>query len=334
MVFATCSDNDSPTAPKSSVDNQEIVFLSDRTGTAELYVINADGYNLKRLASGADAYESPSWSPDGTEVLCARQTAGQWDICVLNPRGGSATLLAPSGSDDRNPVYSFDGSMIAFESWRDGDQEIYVMNADGTGLVRITNHPGIDRMPSWHPGGTMLTFASLDTAAGAEWAVCWINADGTGLVKPDISSAFAGCTSGWSANGLWFSTLSADKTAIMIFDAATLQWRASTVSQLGCDSPCWSPASAKILCTTTQSAGITRVLCFDFSGVQPYILWLTDNPAHDTEPSWSLDLSSVVFCSDRDGNREIYVMNADGSEQTRLTNSPGNDWAPRWRELE
>ena len=38
----------------------------------------------------------------------------------------------------------------------------------------------------------------------------------------------------------------------------------------------------------------------------------------------------VAFLSDRDGNLEIYVMNADGSNQTRLTNNPAMDIAPSW----
>jgi len=47
-------------------------------------------------------------------------------------------------------------------------------------------------------------------------------------------------------------------------------------------------------------------------------------------PEWSPDGSKIAFQSDRDGDTEIYTMNADGSSQTRLTNSPGNDLVPDW----
>ena len=40
--------------------------------------------------------------------------------------------------------------------------------------------------------------------------------------------------------------------------------------------------------------------------------------------------TKIAFTSDRDGNREIYVMNADGSNQTRLTYDPGIDDSPSW----
>jgi Tol biopolymer transport system component len=52
--------------------------------------------------------------------------------------------------------------------------------------------------------------------------------------------------------------------------------------------------------------------------------------ASDSSPSWSLDGNRIVFHSNRDGNWEIYVMNADGSNQTRLTDNPVDDGAPSW----
>ncbi|HDR3890873.1 TPA: PD40 domain-containing protein, partial [Bacillus cereus] len=50
----------------------------------------------------------------------------------------------------------------------------------------------------------------------------------------------------------------------------------------------------------------------------------------DRDPSWSPDGQKIAFTSFRDGNPEIYVMNTDGSNQTRITNSPGNNIDPSW----
>jgi TolB protein len=57
---------------------------------------------------------------------------------------------------------------------------------------------------------------------------------------------------------------------------------------------------------------------------------LTNNPALDQEPDWSVNGRAVAFTSDRDGNFEIYAMNADGTGQTRLTNNPAFDSEPSW----
>jgi Tol biopolymer transport system component len=59
---------------------------------------------------------------------------------------------------------------------------------------------------------------------------------------------------------------------------------------------------------------------------------LTRNPAFEADPAWSPDGRSIAFRSTRDGNPEIYVMNADGSGQRNLTRSPADEgwiaWSP------
>ncbi len=52
--------------------------------------------------------------------------------------------------------------------------------------------------------------------------------------------------------------------------------------------------------------------------------------SNDASPAWSPDRSRIAFTSNRDGDFEVYVMNADGTEAVRLTASEGNDTAPAW----
>jgi len=57
---------------------------------------------------------------------------------------------------------------------------------------------------------------------------------------------------------------------------------------------------------------------------------LTNNTANDFNPAWAPNGKRLAFISDRSGNFDIYVMNADGSEQMNLTNNSVNDFSPTW----
>jgi Tol biopolymer transport system component len=72
------------------------------------------------------------------------------------------------------------------------------------------------------------------------------------------------------------------------------------------------------------------VMNADGSGGQTRLTRVTDTGAYASSPSWSPDGEKIAFESDTDGNREIYVMNADGSSVTRLTNNNASDESPSW----
>jgi TolB protein len=57
---------------------------------------------------------------------------------------------------------------------------------------------------------------------------------------------------------------------------------------------------------------------------------ITHHPAADMMPSWSPDDSQITFVSDREGNKDIFIMDADGSNVVNLTNHPADDWHPSW----
>jgi len=83
-------------------------------------------------------------------------------------------------------------------------------------------------------------------------------------------------------------------------------------------------ASSRLAYESNQGAAGTYEICVGASTC------LTSNSRDDRDPDWSPNGSKIAFGSDRDGNHEIYVMNANGSVPTRLTTSPGTDSHPTW----
>lgn len=91
------------------------------------------------------------------------------------------------------------------------------------------------------------------------------------------------------------------------------------------EEPCWSP-DGKQLCAVSTAE---RLLVVDADGKNlSQILQVDGSYCH--QPDWSPDGQWIAFATDRDGNVEVYKVRVDGTELTRLTNSPGLDSRPRW----
>ena len=129
----------------------KIAFTSDRDGNWEIYVMNADGSEQKRLTNNLGFDLDPCWSPDGKKMAFASKREGNYEIYVMNVDGSEQKRLTKNPGYDGYPVWSPDGKKIAFMSDRDGNEEIYFMNADGNEQRNLTNNPADDVYLSWSP---------------------------------------------------------------------------------------------------------------------------------------------------------------------------------------
>jgi Tol biopolymer transport system component len=93
----------------------------------------------------------------------------------------------------------------------------------------------------------------------------------------------------------------------------------------------WSPQGNKLLFSAILPDIKSYIYVINTDGNGLARLTQAQGREGDYNPTWSPDGTKIAFHSDRDGNFEIYVMNADGSEQTRLTNNPADDIGPAWR---
>ncbi len=212
-------------------------------------------------------------------------------INVMNADTTGETNVTNNGF---SPVWSPDGSKIAFVSDRDAGTvgnfvDLYVMNADGTGVTRITNSPLDDAFPSWAPNQQQLTYTygNLDCDGGEfgfQPEVFVINADGS------------------SPRNL-----------------------TNTVLPDGLSD--WSPGGSSIafarLPTGDCSDGEGNILAMDSGGGNERLL--ANSPDGEIVPAYSPDGSRIAYVResiDSSGNlvdESLYVMNADGSDQIKIS---------------
>ena len=86
-------------SPRWSPDGQAIAFTSRREGYWQVYVMRADGGNLRQVTSGAWDHRYPTWSPDGRWLAFAANRQGHWDLYVA-PLEGGAEMSLTSGMGD------------------------------------------------------------------------------------------------------------------------------------------------------------------------------------------------------------------------------------------
>lgn len=149
-------------SPAWSPDGKRIAFTSTREGNQEIYLIDADGQNLKRITQdpGLDAH--PTWTPNGKQLLFATSRWGDLEIATVDPQGAQIQRLTHQKGLDDYPVCSPDGRTIAFTSLRSGDFEIYTMPRDGGLPTNVSNNPEIDNFPSWTSTGDLSWISNRD----------------------------------------------------------------------------------------------------------------------------------------------------------------------------
>jgi Tol biopolymer transport system component/protocatechuate 3,4-dioxygenase beta subunit len=301
------------------VPGDRIAFSSDRDGNDEIYVMNANGTDLRRLTNNQAKDWFPTWSPNGQQITFM----SDFNIYVMNADGSELTRLTNQGLN-WFPIWSPTGHFIAFHATRDNGNDIYVVNVGSSDLKRLTNHPANDWFPIWSPDGQWIIFASN---RDGNFEIYVMNADGGGLTRLTNHPALDGAPT-WSPDGRQIAFVSErDGNAeiyVMNPDGTGLKRLTDNLAKDW--PPAWSPNGLQIAFVSERDGnGEIYVMNADGTGLTR----LTSTPLEVSSLTWSPDGQQIAFSSKRDGSSDIYVVNTDGTSLTQLT-FEGNNCCPAW----
>ena len=140
-----------------SPDRTRVAFSSDRNGSFDLFVMDADGRNTRRLTTDGGTEGEPVWTPDGSRIVfTSNQPGAGSQLRSIMPDGKDPRLLTNSPGGNLSPDLSPDGSTIAFVSAREGNQDIYLMDIAGGAARRVTKTGARESSPRFLPSGELL----------------------------------------------------------------------------------------------------------------------------------------------------------------------------------
>ena len=135
-----------------------VAFYSARSGNNEIYVMDWDGRDPRRITEHPGSDVDPAISPNGRDIVFTSNRSGNNDIYLVDSAGGPVINLTNNAGNDGWARWAPNGEHIVFQSNRDGNFEIYVMQRDGSGPTRLTNYPGVDQFPDWSQNGREIAF--------------------------------------------------------------------------------------------------------------------------------------------------------------------------------
>jgi hypothetical protein len=321
-VGASSSDTDCTTPP--AAPTNLVASAAAQGGINLTWADNSsaeDGYQVQRSGDGTTYSTITNLAANTTSYGDAGTTGNTTYSYRVQAKkdGGFSDLSNVATAQGVPPVTT----QIAYASVVDGNAEVYVINSDGSGTQRLTSNPAWDGEPAWSPDRQRLAFTSERDGA---LEIYVMNADGSNVTRLTTGG---GSKPSWSPDGTRIAFARNYEIYTMNSDGTNLKQLTNISSATSwAASPAWSPTGDKV--AFTQSGTIVSLIRTDGSG----LIQLTGG----ADPAWSSDGTKLAFSrlthcplSPPDCWYDIFVINADGSGETQVTQTWWNAYTdPTW----
>ncbi len=258
----------------------QIAFVSTRDGNKEIYLMDFDGSNQRRVTSHGTISLNPDWSPDAEQLVYTSFSRNSSDLYVINRRGGGRQRLSTGLGLNTATKFSPDGRDIAFVGSVRGNPDIYLMRADGSNIRRLTSATSIESTPAWSPTGRQIAFTSGRTGTPQIYVM---DAEGTNVRRLSFDGNWND-DAAFSPNGdeIAYTSRVDGRFQIRVSNLTTGATR--VLAGIGSnEQPTWSPDGRSLVFTSNRT-GKWQLYRVAADGSNPVQLTTV---GENTAPSWS-----------------------------------------------
>lgn len=257
----------------------KLAYVSAAGGNKEIYLMDWDGHNSRKLTTNGSINLYPDFSPSGKELIYTSYKNGKPDLYRRELFTGSEAKVTTAPGSNITAAFSPNGDSIALAMSKDGNSEIYQITKDGRELARLTRNPAIEISPAWSPDGNSIVFVS-DRLGKPQIFI--MKADGSDVRRLTMNGAY-NVSPRWSPKG--------DKIVFCRrnggdFNIFTINPDGSEERQLTTEGnneyPRWSPDGRFIVYSSKRgSVSSLHVMRADGSGT------LKISSAKESNPAWA-----------------------------------------------
>jgi TolB protein len=261
----------------------QIVFVSTLSGNKEVYIVDFDGQNRKKITNHKSIILSPAWSPEGKRLLFTSYRDGNPDVFMREILYGKEKKVSHRKGLNISPEWAPDGRKIVLTlSQDDGNSDIYIMTLEGSEVKRLTSAWANDVSPCWSPQGSHLAFVSNRSGSPQIYVM---ESDG-GKVRRLTFEGSYNTSPAWSPKGdkVAFAGIRGPAFEIFTINVDGSGLRQLTESAGSNEAPSWSPDGRHIVYSSNKS-GRKKIYIMRSDGSGERMI--TGGGGDDTDPCWS-----------------------------------------------
>ena len=294
----------------SALDNGFIAFASNRTGAAEIFIMEptASGANATQLTFDNTTHAHPAFSFDGIKLAFTQVVNGTFQIFIHDLVTKESAQITNGATDSKNPYFSPDGSSIVYDKW-----------SSASGAIGSCD------------------IHQLDLGTREDSLLISLDKDGVQSVEQGAKYSYDG------SKILFASNIDHQVDDLYLLNLGSREVIRLTYGAHNNYSRTWSPDGAMIAYNCAPNGAVVGQICAlelnedgtpkgSFTTLTTKAEGTTPVPAYpnratptfngDVTPVWSPDGKKIAFASNRESrNLEVYEMNADGTNIVRLTNT-------------